>query len=257
MCVDLCGGTRQRSHARRAAADGSAQLSLRSGSGRNARRPCRARRPAEGDPRKPRLHGRRRLERHRAELAPRRGRPGRSGRGSHPHRRHRQGAVDSARPRSRRRPPDRYARAEAGAQAAPHRRRARAQRSGDVELHLRGRGCAVRRRGVEPRQSDQRGHEGHAAFIAPRPARRGRAQCEARRERRAAVRDRPALSRRQGTADARRGACGRSFGARLAGRQGPALRSVRRQGRGAGAARSRGRAGVEPAGDGPRFPLGG
>ncbi len=58
------------------------------------------------------------------------------------------------------------------------------------------RGGAVRRRGLDPRQSDQRGDEGDAALAAPRPARRGRAQHGARRRRRSAVRDRAALSRR-------------------------------------------------------------
>ena len=50
---------------------------------------------------------------------------------------------------------------------------ARAQRGGDLELHRRGRGGAVRRRGLDARQSDQRGDEGDAALAAARPARRG------------------------------------------------------------------------------------
>ena len=55
-------------------------------------------RAAKDDPRKPRLWGRCRLERLGAELAPRRRWLGRSGRGSHPHRRDRQGSGGAARP---------------------------------------------------------------------------------------------------------------------------------------------------------------
>ena len=51
---------------------------------------------------------------------------------------------------------------------APHRRRARARRGGDLELHFRSRGRGVRRRRLAARQSDQRRHEGHAALAAAR-----------------------------------------------------------------------------------------
>ena len=76
--------------------------------------------------------------------------------------------------------PTATARADDRAQGAAHRGRARPQRGGDLELHLRSRGGAVRRLGLDPRQPDQRGDEGDAALAAPRPARRRRAQRRAR-----------------------------------------------------------------------------
>ena len=73
---------------------------------------------------------------------------------------------------------------------------ARAQRGGDLELHLRGRGGAVRRRRLAARQPDQRGDEGDAALAPPRPARRGGAQHGARRgERSGCSRSAGAISR--------------------------------------------------------------
>jgi hypothetical protein len=131
----------------------------------------------------------------------------------------------------------------------PRGRRARAQRSGDVELHQprpRPRRSAA---GRGPRQPDQRGHEGHAAVAAAGPARggarnlnRGARACACSRSA-AAIWPMPS---------ARRSAwCWRAKAARAAGRRARrAVRRVRRQGRGAGAARRGRRAGRESAGDG-------
>ena len=116
---------------------------------------------------------RRRLADRGAVMASRRRRRGRHRRGGRPDRGHRQGALDAAAARAGRRPADRDARAADRAPGAPRRGGARAQRGGDLELHRRGRGGAVRRLGLDPRQSDQRGDEGDAALAAARPARRG------------------------------------------------------------------------------------
>ena len=98
------------------------------------------------------------------------------------------------------------------AQGAPHGRRARARRSGHVELHLRGGGARLRRRRLAPRQSDQRRDEGDAPVTAAGPDRRRSAQPRSRRRVGAAVRARAALPRRCRAPDAvaaarRREAC--------------------------------------------------
>ena len=119
--------------------------------------------------------------------------------------------------RAGRGPADRDRRPADRAQGAAHRRRARPQRGGDLELHLRGRGRGVRRLGLDPRQSDQRGDEGDAALAPARPARRRGAQRRARRRKHRLVRDRAALSGGQRAADpgprSGRGRAGRATGA--------------------------------------------
>jgi phenylalanyl-tRNA synthetase beta chain len=148
------------------------------------------------------------------------------------------------------------------AQGAPHRRRARAQRGRDLELHPGAGGGGVRRRGLGARQSDQRGHEGDAPLAPPRSAGGGAAQPRPRRRERQAVRDRAALPCGRRAADARprpRRAEGRPP---LAHRQARRLRGVRRQGRSAGDPCRRRRAGRQPPGAGaggrglPSRPLG-
>ncbi|GAA3256614.1 hypothetical protein GCM10020258_16290 [Sphingomonas yabuuchiae] len=129
-------------------------------------------------------------------------------------------------PAPRRRASDRHAAAEAGASRPPRRRRTRPGRGGDVELHQRGAGGALRWRRVHARQPDQRGFEGHAALAAPRPAGGDRAQHQARRDCRAAVRDRPPLSGGGRAADAGRSAGGRQIGPQLALGQGARVRRL-------------------------------
>ena len=89
----------------------------------------------------------------------------------------------------------------------------------------------------------------------PRPGRRGAAQRRPRRVQHPPVRDRPALSGRCRAADGRRAARRRQGAARLAVGQGAGLRRVRRQGRSVGAARSRRRAGRQPAAHHGRGPI--
>ena len=79
-------------------------------------------------------------EDHGPDMAARRRRPGRPGRGDRAHHRLRPGALDPARSRARRREADRDPLAADRAAGAPNRRRARARRGGDLELHLRSRG---------------------------------------------------------------------------------------------------------------------
>ena len=98
-------------------------------------------------------------------------------------------------------------------------------------------------RGMVTRQPDQRGHEGHAPVDAARAGRRRPAQHRPRRGQRPAVRNRPALPLRGRARDGRDHPYRRAQPARLAGGQGARIRSVRRQGRSAGAARSGGRSG--------------
>ena len=83
--------------------------------------------------------------------------------------------------------------------------------------------------------------------LLPGPGRRRPAQRRPRRGQRPPVRNRPALSGRGRAADGRDHPHRRAQPARLAGGQGAGLRSVRRQGRSAGAARGSGRAGRQPA----------
>ena len=150
--------------------------------------------------------------------------------------------------RGRRGPADRDPVADDRAPGSPRRRGARARRGGDLELHLRSRGRAVRRRAACPRQSDQRRDEIYASVADPRPGCRGAAQCRSRRDQHPAVRGRPPLSGR--CRDGRRSAScwpATRRTAQLAGRQGRRLRRVRRQGRGAGPARCGRRAGRQSA----------
>ena len=123
----------------------------------------------------------RRAEVTRADLAARHRRPGRPGRGSRAHRRLRPGSLDAARARAGRRQADRDPVAADRAASAPHGRRARPRRGGDLELHLRRRGGGVRRRRLAARQSDQRRHEGDAPVAAAGPDRRRAAQPRPRR----------------------------------------------------------------------------
>ena len=113
---------------------------------RRARRGRRGRERAGRDPRAARLRSRR-LARHRPDLAPRRRwsrRPGRGSRRASPAMTRSSSTAARAAPGCRQADGD--ARADDRAQDAPSRRRARAQRGGDLELHRRGRSRAVRGR---------------------------------------------------------------------------------------------------------------
>ena len=113
---------------------------------------------------------------------PRHRRPGRPGRGSHPHPRlRRRSSSTPLAAADGRRAADRDPRAADRAAGAPRRGRARARRGGDLELHRRGRGRAVRRRRLVAGQPDQRGHEGDAPLAAARADRRGPPQPRPRR----------------------------------------------------------------------------
>ena len=188
------------------------------------------------------------LARARADLAARRRRRGRHGRGNRADPATTQIPSTPLDREPRGGPPDRDPGADDRAPGAPHRRRARARRGGHLELHRRGGSRGVRRRRLAPAQSDQRRHEGHAAVAAAGPDRRRAPQPRPRRRVGAAVRDRPPLSCRRRASDPDPAARRRARPARLADGQGARLRRLRRQGRGAGAARGGRRAGRQSAG---------